>query len=276
MNCHKVKGGGQVELAVFDAGDRAKQAIILIHGWSQHHLSWQRQFHSDLTANFHLVAPDLRGHGASDKPAGADHYDHSRPWAEDIAAIIDHFELEAPVLVGWSMGGWVVCDYLRVFGQDRLGGVVVIGSGIRMDPSLTALRSADVVAEATYGQDQAAEIAAVKAFVRACSHQPIDTESFASMVAFNMLCPPHIRSACRKRIEDYREVLGALTVPNMIVHGLQERVCIAPIYQELRAAMPAAQVHEYADCGHMPFWEDADRFNHDLQAFANYVWEQRQ
>lgn len=268
MKLHSVTGDGGIALAVFEAGNPSGQSILLIHGWSQHHLSWQRQFESDLADTYRLIAPDLRGHGSSGKPAGNEHYNHSKPWACDIAAIIGQLKLDSPILVGWSMGGWVVCDYLREFGQAKLGGVVVIGSGIRIDPDLTSKRSPEVIAEDAYSPDQAREIEAVKAFVRACSHKPIDPESFATMVAFNMLCPPDIRAACRKRVEDYRSLLTGLTLPNMIVHGVRERVCIQPIYKELREAMPDALVHEYEDCGHMPFWEDADRFNRDLANFA--------
>jgi len=35
--------------------------ILLIHGWSQSHLCWRRQYESELQKEFRLVAPDLRG-----------------------------------------------------------------------------------------------------------------------------------------------------------------------------------------------------------------------
>jgi pimeloyl-ACP methyl ester carboxylesterase len=50
-------------------------------------------------------------------------YDNSRPWAEDMQAIITGLALDTPLLVGWSMGGWVVMDYLEHFGDAALAGV---------------------------------------------------------------------------------------------------------------------------------------------------------
>jgi len=111
---HSITGHGGVQLCVHDLGPETAPAIILVHGWSQCHLSFARQ--AALAEGFRLILPDLRGHGQSDKPLGPACYDNSRPWAEDMQAIITSLALDAPLLVGWSMGGWVVMDYLEHFG----------------------------------------------------------------------------------------------------------------------------------------------------------------
>jgi pimeloyl-ACP methyl ester carboxylesterase len=36
--------------------------------------------------------------------------------------------LERPILVGWSYGGYVICDYLRKFGDRDLGGIVFVAA----------------------------------------------------------------------------------------------------------------------------------------------------
>jgi pimeloyl-ACP methyl ester carboxylesterase len=78
-------------------------------------------------ASFHRIAYDLRGHGASDKPLDADRYTTSSFWADDLAAVIQTHNLERPVLVGWSYGGYVIADYVRKFGDAALGGLVFVG-----------------------------------------------------------------------------------------------------------------------------------------------------
>ena len=125
---HLITGHGGVQLRVHDLGPEAAPAIILVHGWSQCHLSFERQ--AALAGQFRLILPDLRGHGQSDKPLEPACYDSSDPWAEDIQTIIQTLDLKSPLLVGWSMGGWVVMDYLEHFGDSALAGVGLIGSSI--------------------------------------------------------------------------------------------------------------------------------------------------
>ena len=84
----QITGHNDVQLHVRTAGDAANPALLLIHGWSQCSLSWTHQL-DDLSKRFYVIAPDLRGHGASDKPDSAEAYNTSTPWANDIAAIID-------------------------------------------------------------------------------------------------------------------------------------------------------------------------------------------
>ena len=271
---HDIASDDGTKLAVFDAGPQTAPPILLIHGWSQHHLSWAHQLGSPLAQQFRLIAPDLREHGASDKPDTAEAYDHSKPWAADIASIIAALQLDRPVLVGWSMGGWVVQDYLRHFGADAITGVMLVGSSITTGAHAPAdapdRRSADpdVVAAGMYSDNQAENLSATLAFVEACFAEPPKPHDLAYMVGFNMLVPPHIRAACRKRDEDYRPLWASLDLPTSVVWGVRERLCVPPLMQELRQHIPSAQVLAYNNCGHAPFWEDPQRVNTDLARFA--------
>ena len=67
----------------------------------------------------------MRGHGLSDKPRDA--YNDSKLWADDINAVIQALELDHPVLSGWSYGPLVFLDYIRHYGEDRIGGLQFIG-----------------------------------------------------------------------------------------------------------------------------------------------------
>ena len=81
---------------------------------------------------FRLVAFDLRGHGMSEAPPQSQHYTHAGLWADDLAAIIDELELERPVLVGWSYGAFVICDYIRAYGQDRIGAIDFVAGAVKL------------------------------------------------------------------------------------------------------------------------------------------------
>src|SRR5689334_16279171 len=84
-------------------------------------LAWSRQLRSDLAEDYRLVAMGMRGHGLSEKPLAG--YTDSKPWADDLDAVIRSLRLEDPVLCGWSYGPLVILDYLRHYGEERIGGV---------------------------------------------------------------------------------------------------------------------------------------------------------
>jgi pimeloyl-ACP methyl ester carboxylesterase len=105
---HTVQGGGGLRLHVREWGKADGPPILFIHGLSQSHLCWAKQYQSSLAEEFRLVAYDLRGHGMSEAPLEPEHYSDGALWADDVAAIIDQLRLDRPVVVGWSYGGFVI------------------------------------------------------------------------------------------------------------------------------------------------------------------------
>ena len=268
---HLITGHGGVQLRVHDLGPETASPIILVHGWSQCHLSFDRQV--ALAEQFRLILPDLRGHGQSDKPLNPACYDTSRPWAVDIQTIIQTLDLTSPLLVGWSMGGWVVMDYLEHFGDAALAGVGLIGSSIttgrHLPPSAAQVRN-DPQAKAVgmYSDDLVENLAAVHAFVDVCFYQKPEAEVIAKAVGYNMLVPPVVRAASRLRQEDRRAVAEATTKPCWVAWGVHERLAPSDMGEQSLAHFPNSQGQLYHNSGHSPFWEEAEAFNADLTAFA--------
>ncbi|HMI24624.1 MAG TPA: alpha/beta fold hydrolase, partial [Streptosporangiaceae bacterium] len=94
MQTHTVAGGGGLQLHVREWGKADGPPILFIHGWSQNHLCWDKQYESALRDEFRLVAFDLRGHGMSEAPPGPGPYTDDKLWADDLAAIIGRLGLE--------------------------------------------------------------------------------------------------------------------------------------------------------------------------------------
>ena len=274
MRTHWVTGHDGVRLFVADTGPLGAQPLLLVHGWSQCHLSWERQL-SGLAGRFRVVALDLRGHGASDKPLEAAAYARSEPWAEDIAAVIETLGLNAPLLAGWSMGGWIVGDYLRVHGDARLGAVALVGSRMACGDAMPRDMRFDppeaVKAVGMYGNDLAANLRDTLGFLRACFAQQPEEDDLARMVGFNMLCPPDVRGWCRQRSEDYRGDFAKLKVPLALMHGTREKVIPIHAMEAGLHAAPVTEVIRFETAGHAPFWEDPEEFNHALEFFARQM-----
>lgn len=267
-----VTGANGVLLHVPEWGDPNGVPLILIHGWSQAHPCWEKQLSGALDG-FRLIAPDLRGHGLSDKPDGAEQYDHSQPWADDLQAILDALKIDKAVLVGWSMGGKIVLDYLRVHGEARVAGYCLVGSSSMTgryvaEQAQNKRNDPDVRATGMVKGSLDEDLTATLAFLRACFHQQPEPDALARMMGYNMLCPQDIRHASRLRHDDYGPDLAHLTVPCLAIWGKHERVFVSPMPEDTLAALPNIRGLFYNDSGHAPFYEEAARFNADLAAFA--------
>ena len=82
MKIHTVKGAAGVNLHVREYGKSTGIPILLIHGWSQSHLCWSKQYESSLKDDVQMIGLDLRGHGMSDAPIEIDQYTDGDKWAD--------------------------------------------------------------------------------------------------------------------------------------------------------------------------------------------------
>jgi pimeloyl-ACP methyl ester carboxylesterase len=106
--------------------------LLLLHGWPEFWLTWEPVM-TRLAGRFTLLAPDLRGFGASDKPEGAFGPDQH---ADDVVALMDALGVARAGVVGHDVGGAVMQPLARN-APDRLAGLfffnfVYPGIGSRM------------------------------------------------------------------------------------------------------------------------------------------------
>jgi non-heme chloroperoxidase len=261
-------------VVVHEWGNPRGPEILMIHGVAQSHLCFERQFTSELAREHRIVAYDVRGHGGSDKPLGAEHYTDDKRWADEVGAVIDAKALRRPVLAGWSLGGRIAAQYLLHHGDERLSGVNFVASRVIPDkrfsgPASLALPQADP-------RDLAGHIAMATVFLRACYHgQPAEAD-FARQLAYNMLAPIEVRSAIRAWPADLAKTnaaLAAVRVPALITHGRQDAIVLPEVAELAARLIPRSRLSWYDDCGHSPFWEDTPRFNRELAGFVGEVWK---
>jgi pimeloyl-ACP methyl ester carboxylesterase len=264
---HTVSGGGGLQLHVREWGKADGPPILLIHGWSQNHLCWARQYESALAEEFRLVAYDLRGHGMSEAPLEPEPYTNGALWADDVAAIIEQLRLDRPVLVGWSYGGFIICDYLRAHGQDRIaavdfaGAVVTLGAaafGTLIGPGFLD-HFPDVTSD-----DLPTNILGMRALVKGWPATPYPAEEVETLLCSGMAVPARIRANLAAREIDGDDVLRTLEVPLLVSHGRADTVVLPAMAEHILATCPAAEASWYDGVGHTAFLEDPERFNREL------------
>jgi pimeloyl-ACP methyl ester carboxylesterase len=258
-----------VTVAVREWGNPAGREILFIHGVGQSHLSFVRQMDADLARDHRIVAYDTRGHGASDKPLDPACYHEAERWADEVQAVIDAKQLRKPVLVGWSMGGRIIGQYLAVHGDKRLGGINFVAARAVADPSFSGTATLGLPVARPY--DLQSRIAAASGFLRACFHQQPSDADFAEALAYNMLPPAEVLAAIRSwpsSIPATVAALRAVTVPTLVTHGRVDAVVLPAAAEFTASLIPGATVSWYDGCGHSPFFEDAARFNSELARFV--------
>ncbi|HEY3647532.1 MAG TPA: alpha/beta hydrolase [Streptosporangiaceae bacterium] len=274
MQVHTVTGGGGVRLHVREWGNADGPPILFIHGWSQNHLCWDKQYESALRDEFRLVAFDLRGHGMSEAPPGPEPYTDDGLWADDLAAVIDRLDVERAVLVGWSYGAFVICDYIRAYGQDRVAainfveGVVKLGEaafGTLIGPGFLH-HFADATAD-----DLPTNIRGMRGFVRACLAKPVAAEDLETALCWNMAVAPQVRASLGAREIDDDDVLRGLGVPLLVTQGRSDTVVLPAMAEHILATCPAAEASWYDGVGHVPHLEEPGRFNRELAALARHA-----
>src|SRR4051812_40989125 len=263
-----IRAADGTRLAVYEWGDPSGPEVVLIHGFAQSHLCFEPQIRSELGQRCRLVAFDMRGHGASAQPADPSAYQGSRIWADDIASVLAAKQLKRPVMVGWSMGGRVIRQYLMVHGDARLGGINFVASQVIEDPSCRGPGAPKPTpANPTLGE----EIEAAIAFLDGCYGRKPGEAEFRRALAYNMKVPTAVRRAIAGWSTAAAPTIAALAkvrVPVLITHGREDTVVLPAAAEMSLAAMPHARLSWFDGCGHSPFCEDASRFNDELMAFV--------
>jgi len=113
-----------------DAGDPEAPAVVLLHGFTSDLRSWTPLL-EDFAADYRVIAPDLRGHGESSAPEGPDSFS-IEALASDLAALLDHLQVDICALVGTSFGGMVALQF-AVAWPERLAGLVLSDTSAAFD-----------------------------------------------------------------------------------------------------------------------------------------------
>jgi len=115
-----------VTISYLEAGQG--EPIILIHGFiASAQLNWVAPGVFDaLAKDYHVIAPDNRGHGMSGKPHEASAY--GPQMSKDIINLMDHLGIEKAHVVGYSLGGFITTNLIAKY-PNRLLSAAPCGAG---------------------------------------------------------------------------------------------------------------------------------------------------
>ena len=256
-----------VRIAVQESGNPEALPIIFIHGLLGSHLNWEKQLNDPQLQRYRLITYDLRGHGLSDKPQQAVAYSDGKSWADDLKAVIDQRHARNPLLVGWSLGGAVITNYLAAFGDHQISGAIYADGVVELTPAL--IPAHDNVYRDMISADLKMHLDGERAFLRLCFYQQPDSETFERLLANAAMASWSMQRAVMSMTIPLAQGLKHVRVPLLFIYGEHDAL-INPAASLKRAKQvnPAIQTRIYSHSGHAPFIEESTRFNRDVAAFA--------
>jgi pimeloyl-ACP methyl ester carboxylesterase len=109
-------------LSYEEAGDSDSPPVVVLHGFTSDNRMWL-PVAGALAEDYRVIAPDMRGHGASTSPEDLDSYT-IEAFAEDTRALLDSLEVDICVIAGCSFGGMVALQFATTW-PERLAGLVL-------------------------------------------------------------------------------------------------------------------------------------------------------
>ncbi|MEI6446457.1 MAG: alpha/beta hydrolase [Actinomycetes bacterium] len=293
VHCAEVRPG--VELAWWREGAGGKP-LLLVHGWPETKLIWERNVRPLAEAGFEVIVPDLRGFGDSQVPADGfqDLAAHSRDLEALVRGILGHSSCFA---AGGDLGGGVIQDMgLRFEGlierQVLFNTVLPLlpdeyaAAGLPKQPTDEARanagyfvrqgRDADgLCAELASGADR---VAYVKSFYTGRNWAA--PGAVPEIDAERMAAPFADSDSFRSSLGNYESALGERPLsemprffepnltPTLVLYGPEDQVIPREFPRMCELAFPNRSGPEViAGAGHFLQWEAADEFNRRAAAF---------
>ena len=260
-----------VKIAVQEYGNPNGAEIVLIHGLLGSHLDWVKQFEkTSILSKYRLITYDLRGHGLSGKPESAASYKDGKFWGDDLQTVIVAAKLKRPTLVGWSLGGVVITNYLETYGDSNISGAVYVDGVIELKPEF--LKPHPETTKAVSSDDLGIYLEGVRQFLRQCFFAQPDAATFTLLYASAAAASPVMTKAVNTGISIPAETaLPKVSVPILLIYGENDDLVDRRMIERGQKLMSRAEVSFYAKTGHAPFLEKSERFNEELDKFVASV-----
>ncbi len=250
----------------------AGRAVLLVHGWTMSGRFWSRQI-EPLAAQFKVVTVDLRGHGNSSKAL----HGHTIPqYAQDLRLVVDALDLRDVALVGWSLAGPVLLEYWRRYGGEGVSALCLV----EMTPFPFSPEKWNTHRLANYrfrGMNEALQnlqtdrTAFGRQFINGMFLSGKAPEKdMAWMLCEHLATPTSIAAAIYSDylMRDYSRSLHRISVPVLVANGDSGHTCFgADTGRYVVDTVPNGRLEIFERSGHMPFYEEPERFNASLLEF---------
>jgi len=240
----------------------AGEPVLMLHGSGpgvSGTANWKLNI-GPLSAKFRVLAPDIVGFGATERPE--DIIYSLRSWTDHVWSFLDTLGIKKTAIVGNSLGGRIALQ-MATDHPDRISRMVLMGSpGVGMTPTegLAALRAYEPSHDAmrhllknyfAVNPDLITEELVTIRYEASIADGA--WEAYRSM----FFDPKHKGSELAITAEEVR----AIKTPTLLVHGREDKVVPLAVSITMLDLLPNADLHVFSRCGHWTQIERADEFS---------------
>lgn len=239
------------------------EVIVLLHGFCGSAEYWE-QVIPGLSSNYRVIAPDLRGHGASEAPLGPYSIEQM---ADDVLGLLDLLEISECTLLGHSLGGYITLSFAQRY-ASRLKGFGLIHSTAYPDSEeARENRLKSVSRIQNEGITPFVDGFVPGLFAEATASESPQLLERAKEIGYRT--PPQGAAgaalAMRER-PDRRDVLSATTLPVLLIAGEQDK--LIPAERTFTSDNPNVTQHVISGVGHMSLFEAPEQLAEVIKEFV--------
>ncbi|WP_336966013.1 alpha/beta hydrolase [Sphingobium aquiterrae] len=274
----------RLRLHYVDWGNAGAEPVILLHGGRDHCRNWD-WVARDLCRDYHVIAPDLRGHGDSQwSPDGS----YSLPvHIYDLAQLIHQQDLAPVTIIAHSFGGHIALRYAGIYPETVKKLVVIEGLGLpaSVAEALAAMpvdaRIRDWIdAQRTLAARQPRKYASINEALERMQaenshlsaararHLTVHGVSQNEDGTYSWKFDNYVRSIFPVDIstEQLRQLWARIACPTLLIHG-NESWAEHPVKSGMADWFPDARVIDYDRAGHWVHHDRHDDFMADVRNF---------
>ena len=242
-------------MRVRDEGDGKRAPLVCVHGAGSSSVMWIDVVRR-LSPQRRVVAPDLPGHGQSDRWHAPDDVSIAM-YRDAVGTVCAELEIERAVLMGHSMGALIALDAAAAW-PERVAGLVLIGGGVRLPvaPAVFVKLTGDFP---RFGKWLSRMIWSPST--------PLDVVERWGSVAFT--ADEETTLADFRAVERFDGSAPAARVraPTLALGGADDLMTPPALTRELAASIPGARAVIVPEAGHMLAQEQPEQFFAELESF---------
>lgn len=251
-----------IKIAVYDLNPTCKNVIVLVHGWPLSERIFDYQKLLLVNHGFRVITMDLRGYGNSDAPACGYSYNE---FASDIDTIVRKLNLKSFILVGFSMGGAIVCRYMRLYQGYGVKKLCLLSAAVprftqteEFPYNVTKEYVNELICQAS--TDRAELSKSFSEMLLYCEHSN-EIKNWFKDISLGASQIGTIGGACSLRDEDCTRDVCSIQVPTGIFHGTRDEVVSYELGILQHKMIQTSQLFTFECSGHGVFYDELENFN---------------
>jgi len=257
-------------LAYSDKG--AGLPIVFLHAFPLNRTMWRAQEEA-LSSQFRIITIDLRGYGESDAPPGHHTLDQA---AEDVRTLLDHLAIQQAVLVGLSMGGYILFAFYRKY-ANRVKALVLADTRAQAD-TVEGKEGRLQMAQVAYqkGSSAIADIMIPKLLSPATIRtKPEIVQMVRTMIEGNRVSGITADLMAMAERPDSIPLLTQITCPTQVIVGELDQATPPSDAKLMAEQIPRARLAIIPNAAHLANFEQPDMFTRIVRSFVLDLAEER-